>query len=187
MSDMDEYSRESIEGNEAIVDLNTVISEFPNGDDFHGQNLPVRSLTGLFNSVQTDPIVVARIPHTSSSISEVGGGSMKVFLRVRPTDSSESTMHITSTTSISTCAPDTSKRSAYTKIDERHYSFTHVFGCESTQDEVYNRVGKPLLDRFITGDGCVLFACTYFTSLHLTAISFTSYSPMPFASLPHTL
>ena len=115
-------------------------------------------------------------------------GNMKVYLRVRPTVSraaGDSTITVESDTTIITNAPDSSKRAQYTKTEERHYvrlrkphisvtahlsltkipppslnpqAFTRVFGPDSQQHDVFTHVAEPLLERFIAGDSCVLFA-----------------------------
>lgn len=53
--------------------------------------------------------------------------NMKVYLRIRPVSNdksngtAQSTIQATSNTSITTTAPDNSKRAQYTKTEERHY------------------------------------------------------------------
>jgi hypothetical protein len=101
--------------------------------------------------------------------------SMKVYLRVRPimeaaivsttakaTKEEEkartSTIKVESDTSIVTQAPTLSKRAQYTKLEERNYTFTRVFGTESSQDDVYDDTVEPLMQKFMKGESCVLFA-----------------------------
>ena len=132
--------KDSLEGEEAVQDLQSVICEFPQGDDQPGADIPVKSLASAFDGADQS-------------------GGMSVYLRIRPLpDGSESTIRVTSSSSISTTAPDSSKRSVFTKIDERHYSFTRVFGASSSQSEVFETIGQPLLQRFMQGDDCLLFA-----------------------------
>ena len=132
--------KDSLEGEDAIQDLQSVICEFPLGDEQPGVCLPVRSLAAAFDGAEAAP-------------------GMSVFLRIRPvSDGSQSTIRVTDDSSICTSAPDSSKRSVFTKIDERQYSFTRVFGVESSQSEIFDAIGRPLLLRFQQGEDCLLFA-----------------------------
>ena len=138
---------------ESLTDINTVLKDFPLGDDFPGQRIPIMNLDSA----------------AFEDLAPIEASSMLVFLRVRPigesqeagTDmpSSSSSIQISSSTSIKTIAPDCSKRSVSTKIDERHYTFSRVFGPLTSQAEVFDTVGRPLLERFLAGSAaCVLFA-----------------------------
>jgi kinesin family protein 3/17 len=140
MSNAQEDIRESFDGNEEL-DLNSVISEFPFGDDNPGKQIPVKKLSDDFDGcLRTDDF-------------------MKVFLRIRPIKSTlESTMSVESDTSISTNAPDTSKRAIYTKTEQRNYAFSKVYGPEINQEEVYKTTALPLLKRLCNGESSVLFA-----------------------------
>lgn len=127
-----------------VVDLASVVAEFPDNDDMPGEDIPIKKLSDEFDTV-------------AKSTED----SMKVYLRVRPislTDKKESTVKINSDTNISTCAPESSKRAHYTKLEERHYAFTKVFGPESKQEEVYDTIVKPLCERFLNGENCCLIA-----------------------------
>ncbi len=94
----------SFEGRDSI-DLTSVIAEFPFNDD-HPQSIPVKKLCDTFDSC-------------AAKINEESG--MKVYLRVRPTKGSDSTITVDSDCSIVTTAPDSSKRALYTKMESRHY------------------------------------------------------------------
>ena len=132
--------KDSLEGEDAIQDLQSVICEFPLGDEQPGAFLPVKSLASAFESAE-------------------GAPGMSVYLRIRPIqDNSETTIRVTGDSSICTSAPDTSKRSVFTKIDERHYAFTRVFGADSSQGEIFEAIGRPLLLLFQQGEDCLLFA-----------------------------
>lgn len=94
----------SLDGNESIADLNSVIAEFPNNDD-HPTHIPIKKLSDDFESC----------------ISKNEDG-MKVYLRVRPfNNKSESTIIVESDCTIITNAPESSKRALYTKTECRHY------------------------------------------------------------------
>ena len=147
--------RASVAADLVVHDLNSVIGEFHNdgnSNDYDLQPIPVQSLSAAFDTV-------------GDNGGDSASAGMKVYLRVRPQPSmdgvaTEGTIKVTSASTICTCAPDSSRRSAYTKIDERHYAFTRVFGESTPQSEVFETVAQPLLDRFAAGDdGCVLFAC----------------------------
>lgn len=90
--------------------VNNVIAEF------HGQDLHENILS---HHIQP-----------SKKLSEVFDGcvksetnNMKVFLRVRPSSNknSDSTIQVSSSTTIVTTAPENSKRAQYTKTEERNY------------------------------------------------------------------
>lgn len=82
------------------ADVSNVMAEFRDAD-VRESFLPVRKLKDSFDEA---------------------AGQLKVYLRVRPSSTkAESTVRITSDTSIVTTAPETSKRAAYTKTEERHY------------------------------------------------------------------
>lgn len=131
----------SFDGND-VADLTSVIAEFPEGDDRPGEQLPIKKLSGVFESVAS---------HDDAS--------MKVYLRVRPIAAKlQSTIRIDSSTTIATVAPDSSKRAQYTKTEERQYVFSKVFGPESVQEEINESIVHPLADRLNNGDSCVLIA-----------------------------
>jgi hypothetical protein len=155
MEDEDNHSIDSWasgHSSTAIPNIQTgVFCEFPLADEFPGKQIPVKALEAAFDSVE-----VSRIEQLEGVGSD---GGMRVFLRVRPpSEGSELTIKVTGPNSISTVAPDCSKRSVYTKIDERHYSFSRVFGADTSQTTVFEVVARPLLSRFLSGEGCVLLA-----------------------------
>mmetsp|Transcript_6235 Transcript_6235/g.10364 ORF Transcript_6235/g.10364 Transcript_6235/m.10364 type:complete len:831 (+) Transcript_6235:49-2541(+) len=124
------------------IDLASVVAEFPNGDDHPGDRIPVRKLSSVFDGLVK--------PEDSS---------MKVYLRIRPIKGkSEETISVDSDTTITTNAPEQSKRAQYTKTESRHYAFTRVFGTGASQETVYDQTTLPLFDRFLRGENCVLFA-----------------------------
>ena len=85
--------------------------------------------------------------------------SMRVYVRVRPTDDViDNTIKEITSTMLITTAPDSSNRAKYTKTEQRQYKFSQVFGPESIQNEVFNGMVSPMLDRYLNGDSCVLFA-----------------------------
>lgn len=139
----DEYSEN--------IDLNSVIATFPEGDE-HPNDVPVKKLSTVFEScLQQDAIESGKAIDASDG--------MKVFLRIRPSDTNlTGTIRVESENSIVTTAPETSKRAQYTKTEERHYVFSRVFGAQSTQLDIFDTSVEPLLNRFMQGESCVLFA-----------------------------
>ncbi len=107
-------SMESMEDGGAIAE---VIEEFPNNDDFPHQ-IPVKKLIETFESCAASNLNSTSGSTTSTTSAESG---MKVYLRVRPTKSPESTIMVENEYSIVTTAPDSSKRALYTKTESRHY------------------------------------------------------------------
>ena len=138
----DEYSEN--------IDLNSVIATFPEGDD-HPNDVPIKKLSTVFESCMQDATESGKVIDTSDG--------MKVFLRIRPSDTNMTgTIRVESDNSIITTAPETSKRAQYTKTEERHYVFSRVFGAQSTQVDIFDTSVEPLLNRFMQGESCVLFA-----------------------------
>ena len=136
----------SFDNENNTCDLAAVIAEFPE-DDAPGMNIPIKKLSDMFDSVVNKNV--------ASSDDIV---NMQVYVRIRPTSNGSSTIKIDSDTSITTIAPESSKRAQYTKTEERHYNFTHIYGPSSKQTDVFNKTAAPLLERFLQGDSCVLFA-----------------------------
>jgi len=170
----------SFEGDESLLLCGDVAPELADDEREVGgaETFPIKKLSDVFDNC-------------AKSMSE---GSMKVYLRVRPSSSSAKvqtdTIAVESDTTIVTNAPESSKRAQYTKTEERHYvcmelcttalvclwpskpltpsklsplpsppqAFSRVFGPESQQVDVYNHVAAPMLERFLQGDSCVLFA-----------------------------
>jgi len=89
-----------------MADLGEIVAEFPENDDMPGQHIPIKKLSEEFDSV----------------VSKTESQSMNVYLRVRPISGKvESTVKVDSDYTISTTAPESSKRANYTKTEERHY------------------------------------------------------------------
>lgn len=129
------------------VELDSVIAEFPHGDDNPSERIPVKKLCEMFDTI-------ARSEPTAST-----GNGLKVYLRVRPIpDKIENTISIESDTMITTNAPESSKRAQYTKKEERNYSFHRVFGPLSEQTDIFDHITMPLIEKFVRGESCVLFA-----------------------------
>eukprot|EP01038_Epipyxis_sp_PR26KG_P015059 gene15059-20263_t len=125
------------------MDLANVIAEFRQDPITAGQ-MPNKKLCEAFDNCIKD---------------RPAEDTMKVFLRVRPImNKADCTITVDSQYAITTTAPDSSKRALYTRTDARNYVFNRVFGPESQQEEVYDKIVPPLLQRFINGESCVLFA-----------------------------
>lgn len=162
----------SFDENGETLDMASVIAEFPNGDDLPGQMIPIKKLSEVFESCATQQQTTSATSGISSNNASsmdreegIGSTGMKVFLRVRPIGSSSSsssasnsTIRVIDETSIVTSAPETSKRAQYTKLEERHYTFTRVFDPSSAQAEVFTHTVEPILERFMQGESCVIFA-----------------------------
>ena len=143
MDSFNEDIENSFDNENGSCDLAAVIAEFPECDG-SGMNIPVKKLSEMFDSV------------VSKNIGE-DIVNMQVYLRIRPSNGI-STIKVENDTSIITIAPESSKRAQYTKTEERHYNFTHIYGPTSKQTDVFNKTAAPLLERFLQGDSCVLFA-----------------------------
>lgn len=99
------------------VDVASVTAEFPLGDDFPHQSIPVKKLSSVFDNLVK-----------SSHADDHSNNNMKVFLRVRPFKGKEpGTITIESDNSITTSAPESSKRAQYTKTESRHYVSADLF------------------------------------------------------------
>jgi hypothetical protein len=157
----EEFLDNSFDEQTQNLDINSVIAEFPNGDDQPGCNIPIKKLSVEFDNFANPIILKTNLnDDVTNNLSLEKETNMKVFIRIRPTDKTSDTNTITvlSDTTIVTNAPESSKRAQYTKMEERHYSFTRVFGPNSSQSDIFGQVTEPLLDRFIKGESCVLFA-----------------------------
>jgi hypothetical protein len=45
--------------------------------------------------------------------------------------------------------------------DEHMFGFDLVFGEDSTQEEVWEKVGTPVIEKSLSGFNCTIFACTF--------------------------
>jgi len=102
----------SFEGDESLLLCGDVAPELADDEREVGgaaETFPIKKLSDVFDNC-------------AKSMSE---GSMKVYLRVRPSSSSAKvqtdTIAVESDTTIVTNAPESSKRAQYTKTEERHY------------------------------------------------------------------
>lgn len=111
-------SMDSLDGRDSI-DLTSVIAEFPHNDDYPHQ-IPVKKLIETFESCAAANLNSTTGSTASSSAASSDGG-MKVYLRIRPTKTPESTITVENEFSIVTTAPECSKRALYTKTESRHY------------------------------------------------------------------
>jgi len=100
------------------VDVTSVTAEFPLGDDYPHQSIPVKKLSSVFDN----------LVKSSHADDHGNNNNMKVFLRVRPFKGKEpGTITIESENSIITSAPESSKRAQYTKTESRHYVSAALF------------------------------------------------------------
>ena len=156
------------EGDAADV-VATTIAEFPEADS--DSAIPIKKLDDAFDSCSN--------PVPKDAVS----GGMRVVLRVRPCAAEVSTITVASETTITTLAPTNSKRAAYTNTEERHYSFSRVFAPGAPQTEVYAHTAAPLLERFLRGENCVLFAYGMTNSGKTYTIQGSNESPGVFPRL----
>ena len=133
---MSTINRNSFEGSE--TDLTALIAEFPDGDELPGQMMIVKKLSDAFEDCLRE----------GENICSKADADMKVYLRLRPiaaklpsentiiVDSGETSnslhqflemlyykdipIKLTDQT-ITTIAPDSSRRAQYTKLEERKY------------------------------------------------------------------
>jgi hypothetical protein len=137
-----------------MVDAKMIDISFDDQDD----NMLINDLTGIDDDSISVPVPVKKLQDSFDNAAKVDT-HLKVYLRIRPiSEKLESTIKVDSLTSIITSAPETSNRAKYTKLEERHYTFNRIFGPDSSQSEVFNHVVEPLMDRFLVGESCVLFA-----------------------------
>jgi kinesin family protein 22 len=145
-ADMEDLDN-SFDGAEQTVDLNCIMPEFADQDDLTGNKIPVKKLSQMFDSV------------SGKEASTSANTGLKVYLRVRAIAAKlENTITVESATSIVSNAPESSKRAQYSKREERHYAFNHIFSPQSQQNDVFDICVQPLLEKFIQGESCVLFA-----------------------------
>ena len=102
-----------------MMDFSNALGGASGLDDMQDEDQDEHLVKKLVNSFDEEAAIAASIPTKISNDNQTG---MKVYLRVRPNSSkTETTMRVTSSNSIVTMAPDTSKRAQYTKLEERHY------------------------------------------------------------------
>lgn len=119
-----------------------------------------REENGVVSDFPDDgPIPVKKLQEQFDSLVKTEDTSFKVYLRVRPvSENTEITAKVVSDTVIVTNAPTTSNRAKYTKLEERYYSFTKVFGPSSSQRDIFDNTVDSLLDKFLRNENCVFFA-----------------------------
>jgi hypothetical protein len=101
-----------------------------------GDSMDLNSFAGDYLNDADDTATIApnkKLCDAFENCVKPNGDHMKVFLRVRPINmKTESTMIIDSETSITTNAPESSKRAQYTKTEARSYvSFFHNFNTST--------------------------------------------------------
>ncbi|KAF2360049.1 Kinesin-like protein Kif23 Arf6-interacting domain [Trinorchestia longiramus] len=85
-----------------------------------------------------------------------GQDPVDVFCRIRPVDSLDTCVSIVDTTTLRISPPSSVGRSGCGR--EHQYRFKEVFGPQSTQKEIFNKVAKPLVGDLLNGKNGLLFA-----------------------------
>lgn len=86
--------------------------------------------------------------------------AIKVVIRVRPLNSKEIADKRASIVTVERTAPMVHLHQPDPGVKEapKSYTFDHVFGTESTQQEVYDAIGQPIVESIIAGYNGTIFA-----------------------------
>jgi kinesin family member 15 len=81
--------------------------------------------------------------------------NVRVYVRVRPASSREKDMGFQSCVQVQ---PDGKSLAINTRPEPRSFHYDHVADVDSTQDEVFQKVGKPITDTCMSGYNGTIFA-----------------------------
>eukprot|EP00750_Incisomonas_marina_P000358 INCI10268.1.p1 GENE.INCI10268.1~~INCI10268.1.p1 ORF type:complete len:727 (-),score=136.20 INCI10268.1:472-2652(-) len=87
-------------------------------------------------------------------ISEGNSENVKVFVRIRPKSRKEKN----SGDAVVVQTVDSQRIGIANKQSSTTFDFDGVFGCEASQEEVYNQCVRPYVDEILQGFSCVVFA-----------------------------
>lgn len=87
-------------------------------------------------------------------ISEGTSENVKVFVRIRPKSRKEKN----SGDAVVVQTVDSQRIGIANKQSSTTFDFDGVFGCEASQEEVYNQCVRPYVDEILQGFSCVVFA-----------------------------
>lgn len=106
---------------------------------------------------RTPARVVPKTPMSRQNSAEMVTDPVQVFCRIRPINNPNeaSCVDVISSKTVSLRPPEMAAN--YRTIREMQYTFQHVFGPHSTQRELYERVGQPLVESLIKGKDGLLF------------------------------
>merc|ERR1719228_1925314 len=96
-----------------------------------------------------------QFPKRQTSKEEIVKDPVEVFCRVRPGDSDSNCLQVVDDTTVQLVPPTNSR--AFNTGKETRCSFKHVFGEDSSQAAVFDRVGLPLVRDVVQGKNGLLF------------------------------
>jgi kinesin family protein 15 len=94
-------------------------------------------------------------PSSSSSSSSDGGESVRCVVRVRPPNQRELDLGFRP---LLTVAPDRQTLVVNSKPEEKRFTFDFCADVDSTQEEMFARVGRPISETCLTGYNGTIFA-----------------------------
>jgi kinesin family protein 3/17 len=101
-------------------------------------------------------------PPTPSLIAGEESSNIQVIVRVRPFNKREQSLNSKLCTTINEGGANeqsiTLYRDQQARNKEKKFFFDHVFGMDSTQQQVYEQTGRRILERFLMGYNCCSFA-----------------------------
>jgi kinesin family protein 15 len=92
---------------------------------------------------------------SSSSSSSDGGESVRCVVRVRPPNQRELDLGFRP---LLTVAPDRQTLVVNSKPEEKRFTFDFCADVDSTQEEMFARVGRPISETCLTGYNGTIFA-----------------------------
>lgn len=111
----------------------------------------------LNRTFRTPARMAPKTPMTRQNSADSVTDPVQVYCRVRPINDANETscVEVISSKTVSLRPPDMAMN--YKTLREMQYTFQHVFGMQSTQREVYERVAQPLVEGLIKGKNGLLF------------------------------
>ena len=94
-------------------------------------------------------------PSATSSSSSDGGESVRCVVRVRPPNQRELDLGFRP---LLTVAPDRQTLVVNSKPEEKRFTFDFCADVDSTQEEMFARVGRPISETCLTGYNGTIFA-----------------------------
>lgn len=90
---------------------------------------------------------------------EPNENTVQVFCRIRPMSniSDVPCLKVMSNEIVALTPPEKAVNYKLGSLKETHYTFQHIFNAESRQNEIYEKVAKPLVESLILGNNGLLF------------------------------